>query len=69
MYPGHWATVFPDKAAAVDTGTGAVRTFGELNARSNRLAQLLWDRGLRRGDHVSLFMENHLAYFDVVWDA
>jgi len=69
MYPGHWATVFPDKAAAVDTGTGAVRTFGELNDRSNRLAQFFWDRGLRRGDHVSIFMENHLVYFDVVWAA
>ncbi|MCY3622739.1 MAG: AMP-binding protein [Gammaproteobacteria bacterium] len=69
MYPGHWATVFPDKAAAVETGTGAVRTFGELNDRSNRLAQFFWDRGLRRGDHVSIFMENHLVYFDVVWAA
>ena len=69
MYPGHWATVAPGKAAAVDTGTGAVRTYGELNDRSNRLAQLFWDKGLRRGDHVSIFMENHLAYFDVVWAA
>ena len=69
MYPGHWATVFPDKASAIDTGTGAVRTFDELNDRSNRLAQLLWDKGLRRGDHVSIFMENQLAYFDVVWAA
>ena len=69
MYPGHWATVFPDKAAAIDTGTGAVRTFGELNDRSNRLAQLFWDKGLRRGDHVSIFMENDLVYFDVVWAA
>jgi len=22
MYPGHWATISPDKAAAIDTGTG-----------------------------------------------
>ena len=69
MYPGHWANVFPDKAAAVDSGSGAVRTYGALNDRSNRLAQLLWDKGLRRGDHVSIFMENNLAYFDVIWAA
>lgn len=69
MYPGHWANVFPGKAAAVDSATGAVRTYGELNDRSNRLAQFLRDKGLRRGDHVSIFMENNLAYFDVIWAA
>ena len=69
MYPGHWATVFPDKPAVVDAQTGAVRTYRELDERSNRLAQLLWVHGLRRGDHISIFMENHLAYFDVVWAA
>ena len=69
MYPGHWATVFPEKPAAVDVATGAARTYRQLNDRSNRLAQLLWARGLRRGDHVSVFMENNLAYFDVVWAA
>ena len=50
MYPGHWATVFPDKAAAIDSATGAARSYRELDDRSNRLAQLLWDKGLRRGD-------------------
>ena len=69
MYPGHWAGVFPDKAAAIDVATGTVRTYGELNDRSNQLAQLLWRRGLRRGDHIAVFMENNLAYFDVVWAA
>ena len=69
MYPGHWATVCPDKPAAVDAATGAVRSYRELNDRSNRLAQLLWAAGLRRGDHISVFMENNLAYFDVVWAA
>ena len=69
MYPGHWAGKFPDKAAVIDVATGAVRTYGELNDRSNQLAQLFWRRGLRRGDHVAIFMENNLAYFDVVWAA
>ena len=69
MYPGHWATVFPAKPAAIDAATGAKRTYGELNDRSNQLAQLLWARGLRRGDHVCVFMENNLAFFDVVWAA
>ncbi len=69
MYPGHWAKKFPDKPAVIDAATGAVRSYGALNDRSNRLAQLMWDRGLRRGDHISIFMENNLAFFDVVWAA
>ena len=69
MYPGHWAKVFPDKPAVIDVASGATRTYGELNDRSNRLAQLMWQRGLRRGDHVSIFMENNPVYFDVVWAA
>ena len=69
MYPGHWAKAFPDKPAVIDTASGLARSYGELNDRSNQLAQLMWQRGLRRGDHVSIFMENNLAFFDVVWAA
>ena len=69
MYPGKWAEIFPDKPAVIDTATGARRTYGELNDRSNQLAQLLHDKGLRRGDHISIFAENHIAWFDVVWAA
>ena len=69
MYPGNWAKIFPEKAAAIDSSTGARRTYGELNDRSNQLAQFLFDQGLRRGDHISIFAENHLAWFDIVWAA
>ncbi|MDP6979697.1 MAG: acyl-CoA synthetase [Myxococcota bacterium] len=69
MYPGHWARIHPDKAAVVNTATGEERTYRELDERSNRLAQLLHAQGLRRGDHVALLMENHVAYFDVAWAA
>lgn len=69
MYPGHWAEIFPDKVAAYDSGDGSSITYGELNDRSNQLAQLLWDKGLRRGDHIAVFMENRLEYFVVAWAA
>ena len=49
--------------------SGETVTHGELNERSNRLAQMLWDRGLRRGDHIAVFMENNLRFFEVVWAA
>ncbi len=69
MYPGKWAEIFPDKPAVIDSATGARRTYGELNDRSNQLARFLHDKGLRRGDHISIFAENHIAWFDVVWAA
>ncbi len=69
MYPGKWAEVSPDKPAVIDSVTGAQRTYRELNDRSNQLARLMHDRGLRRGDHVSIFAENQVAWFDVVWAA
>jgi fatty-acyl-CoA synthase len=49
--------------------SGETLTYGELDERSNRLARLMWDAGLRRGDHVALFMENHPRYFEVYWAA
>ena len=44
--------------------TGETVTFGELEARANRLAHLFRDRGLRRGDHVAIFMENNARYLE-----
>lgn len=69
MYPGFYANITPEKPAAIHAGSGEIVTYAQLNDRSNQLAQLFWDRGLRRGDHVAIFMENHLRYFDVAWAA
>jgi len=69
MYPGKWAELFPAKAAVVHSETGATVTYRELNDRSNQLAQLMWDRGLRPGDHCAIFMENNVRFFEVVWAA
>jgi long-chain acyl-CoA synthetase len=69
MYPGKWAPLQPDKPAAIDSGSGEQITFAELNDRSNQLAQLLYDRDLRRGDHIAIFTGNDLRYFEVAWAA
>ncbi len=69
MYPGHWARVTPDKPAIINSVTREQLTFKELDDQSNQLAQLLYAQGLRRGDHIALFMENQLAYFVVAWAA
>jgi long-chain acyl-CoA synthetase len=41
----------------------------ELDARSNRLAWLLFDLGLRPGDGIAIFAENHPRYFEACWAA
>ena len=67
MYPGHWSKETPDKPAVIMGGSGETVTYRELDDRSNRLAQLMYAAGLRRGDHIAIFMENHPRYFEVVW--
>ena len=69
MYPGKWGIEVPDKPAVINAVTGDTVNYGELNDRSNRLAQLLWARGLRPGDHIAVFMENNLRFFEVLWAA
>jgi long-chain acyl-CoA synthetase len=44
--------------------TGAVVTYREFEARSNRLAHYLADLGLKRLDHYSIFMENNDRYLE-----
>jgi long-chain acyl-CoA synthetase len=67
MYPGTYAATQPDKVAVYRPATGETLTYRQLDARSNQLAQLLHAHGLRRGDHLALYLENDLVYFDVIW--
>lgn len=67
MHPGAHADATPDKPALIMAGSGETITYRELNERSNRLAQLWNARGLRVGDHIAVFMENHPRYLEVVW--
>jgi len=69
MYPGTFAETTPDKPAVIMAGSGEQLSYTELNDRSARLAQLLHDAGLRPGDHVSIFMENNIRYFECFWAA
>lgn len=69
LHPGMIAAVDPDRPAAILAGDGSTLTYGELEARSNRLAQLLRANGLGPGDHIAVLLENHLRYFEVCWAA
>jgi len=69
MWPGKHALERPDHVAYVMAGSGEAVTYAQLNDRSNRLAQLFWDAGLRFGDHIAVLMENRLEYFEPCWAA
>ena len=68
MYLADHARLTPDKPAMIIPGRGEV-SFAQQDARSNQLAHLLYDRGLRRGDHIAIYMENNLRFMDAVWAA
>ncbi|HEB90076.1 MAG TPA: acyl-CoA synthetase [Deltaproteobacteria bacterium] len=67
MYPGTHAEQRPDHPAIVMGRSGEVVTYAELEERSNRLARHWRSIGLREGDHVAVFAENHPRYMEVVW--
>jgi len=67
MYLADHARLTPDKPAVIMAESGAVMTYAELNDRSNRLAQYLYAQGLRRGDHIAIFMENNIRFMEVCW--
>jgi long-chain acyl-CoA synthetase len=54
----------PDRSALITT-TGTI-TYGELNARANRLARALRRRGIRRGDAVALLCSNRTEFVEVL---
>ena len=67
MHPGKWAAVAPGRAAAVLAGTGRTLTYGQLERDSVRLARLLAERGLTRGDVVGLLTDNRVEAFVPYW--
>lgn len=53
---------YGDKTALIFEGTGERWSFRQLDEYSNRVANLLHERGFREGDVVALFMENRSQY-------
>ena len=63
------AEATPDKPAVILYPSGTVVTFGEMEARANRLAHLFRQAGLREGDAVAILMENNEHFHTVMWAA
>ncbi|MGV0796594.1 fatty-acid--CoA ligase FadD4 [Mycolicibacterium elephantis] len=63
------AEATPDKPAVILHPAGTVVTFGELEARANRLAHHFRQAGLVEGDAVAVLMENNEHLHAVMWAA
>lgn len=64
MYPGKYASQYPDRAAIIMASTGETVSYAEYEARCNQLAHLFRSNGLERGDHYAIFMENNVRYIE-----
>src|ERR1700749_92075 len=64
MYTGKHARLRPLQPAFIMASTGEALTYAELEARSNRLAHLFRQQGLKRLDHYAIFMENNSRYLE-----
>lgn len=68
-HPSIHATTQPDKPAIIMAGSGQTVSYAELDANSNRFAQLLRSLGLGHGDTIAICMENRAEFFDLCWGA
>ncbi|MCQ4152530.1 acyl-CoA synthetase [Rhodococcus qingshengii] len=69
MYPGAYIATTPHKAAVIVAETGAMVTFAELESNSIRIARVLHEFGLRRGDNLAVLATNNVQVFDIYWAA
>jgi len=69
MHPSAPAKANPDKPAYIMAYSGETVTYGELEARSNQGAHLFRKLGLKSGDAVAFFIENHPRYYELLWAA
>jgi fatty-acyl-CoA synthase len=63
------AEAAPGKPAVIIHPSGATVTFGELEARANRLAHYFRRAGLVEGDTIAVVMENNEHLHAVMWAA
>lgn len=69
MHPIAHAATRPDRPAIIMASSGETVTFAQLDDYANRFSHLMRSRGLGRGDHVAILMENNKHYLQLVWGA
>jgi fatty-acyl-CoA synthase len=67
MHPITHAAARPDHPAIIMAGSSETVSYAAMDATANRCARLLRAKGLARGDHFALLMENNALYLQLVW--
>ena len=67
LHPIAHAANRPDHPAVIMAGSGEQMTFGEMDAASNRFANLLRARGFGKGDAFAVLLENRIEFFTLIW--
>ena len=68
-HPRVHAKTHPDKPALILADTGQSISYAVLVERADRAAALFARLGLREGDTIAIFLENHLHYPELCWAA
>jgi acyl-CoA synthetase (AMP-forming)/AMP-acid ligase II len=55
------------RTTALIVADGPTISYGELYARSQRVAAMLYEAGLRRGDGVALVLPNRPEFLEITW--
>ena len=61
VYAAEQAAEHPDEPALIMAPSGRIVSWSEYEAGANQVAHVLRDTGLRKGDHMAIFMENDPA--------
>jgi fatty-acyl-CoA synthase len=61
------ARLTPNREALLTLPDGRRYTYGELNARANRLANWMRELGVKEGDRVSILAHNSIEYIDLLF--
>ncbi|MBV6754890.1 acyl-CoA synthetase [Rhodococcus opacus] len=69
MYPGAYVHTSPDKPAVIRAETGQTITYAQLESRSARFARWMFEKGLRRGDHIAILSDNDPTVYELYWGA
>ena len=67
VYIADFAPVGPDRAAVVMGGSGRGSPIASSTSGRSGSPGCCTTLGLRRGDHYAVLLENHPAYFEMVW--
>ncbi len=69
MHPSWHARTHPDRPALTMAASGKVLTYAQLEAASNRGANLFRSLGLHSGDAIALLFDNSSTFVEACWAA